>query len=47
MFWIHGGSFQLGSARLPDYDGSSLAVSQDVVVMTTNYRLNGESFQSV
>jgi hypothetical protein len=47
MFWIHGGSFQLGSARLPDYDGSSLAVSQDVVVVTTNYRLNGESLQSV
>ncbi|KAK7178437.1 para-nitrobenzyl esterase (carboxylesterase) [Paraphaeosphaeria sporulosa] len=40
LFWIHGGSFSLGSGRLPEYDGSELAANQDVVVVTINYRLN-------
>lgn len=41
MFWIYGGAFQFGSARLDMYDGSALAVNGDVVVVTANYRMNG------
>ena len=40
MFWIHGGSDSTGTAALPQYDGTNLAGNQDVVVVTTNYRLN-------
>ncbi|KAI8719890.1 Carboxylic ester hydrolase [Fusarium sp. LHS14.1] len=40
LFWIHGGSFSLGSARVPDFDGSSFAANQGVVVVTINYRIN-------
>ncbi|KAL0936343.1 para-nitrobenzyl esterase (carboxylesterase) [Colletotrichum truncatum] len=40
MFWIFPGNLQFGTASLPIYDGSSLAVSQDVVVVTINYRTN-------
>lgn len=41
MFWIHGGSFQLGSASVPEYDGSVIAALHDIVVVTINYRTNG------
>jgi len=37
LFWIHGGSFNQGSAN--DYDGSVLAEQGDVVVVVINYRL--------
>ncbi len=37
MFWIHGGGNTIGSANV--YDGSRLAVGQNVVVVTMNYRL--------
>ena len=40
MVWIHGGSFDGGSSALPDYDGRRLAASQDVVVVSLNYRLS-------
>ncbi|OTA81644.1 hypothetical protein M434DRAFT_380000 [Hypoxylon sp. CO27-5] len=40
LFWIHGGSFALGSARIPEYDGSSFAANQGIVVVTINYRTN-------
>ncbi|KAJ5188123.1 Alpha/Beta hydrolase protein [Penicillium cf. griseofulvum] len=40
MLWIHGGSLQLGSASVPEYDGSILAAQQDIIVVTTNYRTN-------
>ncbi|KAJ5196716.1 Alpha/Beta hydrolase protein [Penicillium cf. viridicatum] len=40
MLWIHGGSLQLGSASVPEYDGSVLTVQQDIIVVTTNYRTN-------
>lgn len=36
MFYIHGGSFEVGSGRL--YDGSVLA-TLGVLVVTINYRL--------
>ncbi|XP_054165718.1 acetylcholinesterase-like, partial [Oppia nitens] len=38
MFWIHGGGFTIGSIFLWWYNGSVLAAN-DVVVVTTNYRL--------
>ena len=37
MFWIHGGGNSFGHAGT--YDGSTLASSQNVIVVTTNYRL--------
>ena len=42
MVWIHGGGFSAGSGR--DYDGSVLAASQNVVVVTLNYRLGALGF---
>ncbi|KAI4851244.1 alpha/beta-hydrolase [Aureobasidium sp. EXF-8845] len=39
MFWIHGGDLAIGAASEITYDGSSLAVNHDVVVVTFNYRL--------
>lgn len=38
MFWIHGGSFRVGSGGLPIYNGEKIA-SQDVILVTINYRL--------
>ncbi|KAF6799549.1 para-nitrobenzyl esterase (carboxylesterase) [Colletotrichum sojae] len=40
MFWLFPGNLQFGTASLPIYDGSTLAVAQDVVVVTINYRTN-------
>ncbi len=40
MVWLHGGGFRNGSGSTPVLDGSSLAQSQDVVVVTLNHRLN-------
>jgi len=37
MFWIHGGGNTIGAASR--YDGSALATQQNVIVVTTNYRL--------
>ena len=37
MLWIHGGGNSIGSSAT--YDGSRLATEQQVVVVTTNYRL--------
>ncbi len=39
MVWIHGGGFTTGAGSIPWYDGSRLAASGDVVVVTVNYRL--------
>ncbi|KAH7372010.1 carboxylesterase [Pyrenochaeta sp. MPI-SDFR-AT-0127] len=40
MFWLFGGNLQFGTGSLDFYDGSSLAITQDVVVVTINYRTN-------
>lgn len=40
MFWIHGGGFSTGSGSSPWYDGTNVALKQDVVVVTINHRLN-------
>ena len=37
MFWIHGGGNSIGQAGT--YDGGKLAVSENVIVVATNYRL--------
>ena len=43
MFWIHGGGFSTGSAQL--YLPLSL-LREDVIVVTTNYRLGAFGFTS-
>jgi para-nitrobenzyl esterase len=40
MVWLHGGSFSAGAGTAPAYEGSNLARSGDVVVVTVNHRLN-------
>ncbi len=40
MVWLHGGGFSSGSGSGRILDGSSLALAQDVVVVTLNHRLN-------
>lgn len=40
MVWLHGGGFSTGSANDASYNGSALAMQQDVVVVGINHRLN-------
>ncbi len=40
MLWVHGGGYTGGTASTPMYFGDRLAAQGDVVVVTTNYRLN-------
>uniref|UniRef100_A0A4Q8K283 Carboxylic ester hydrolase n=1 Tax=Liphistius sp. SGP-2016 TaxID=1905180 RepID=A0A4Q8K283_9ARAC len=40
LFWIHGGSLQYGSGRLPNYNGTVLAAKKDIIIVTFNYRLS-------
>lgn len=40
MVWLHGGGFRSGSGSAPILDGTSLARTHDVVVVTLNHRLN-------
>ena len=42
MFWIHGGGLVMGSAL--QYNGSSLAAEENIVVVTINYRLGSAAF---
>lgn len=42
MFWIHGGAYIQGSAN--EYDGTTLARENDVVVVIINYRLGPFGF---
>ena len=44
MVWVHGGCSSFGSNQAPVYDGAPLAATQDVVVVSINYRLGGLGF---
>jgi para-nitrobenzyl esterase len=44
LVWFHGGSFVMGGAAQPVYDGARLADEQHVVVVTMNYRLGALGF---
>jgi carboxylesterase type B len=43
MFWIYGGDLEFGTAGQEIYDGSNIAANQDVVVVSANYRTNGDA----
>lgn len=43
LVWIYGGSFQMGSNAVPEYDGTAFA-RDGVVCVTPNYRLGVEGF---
>ncbi|XP_077991319.1 cholinesterase-like [Glandiceps talaboti] len=47
MVWIHGGSFYWGTANVQEYNGEILASTQNVVVVTINYRLGPLGFLSL
>lgn len=40
LVWLHGGAFSIGAGTSPGFDGSHLAQSQDVLVVSVNHRLN-------
>lgn len=46
MVWIYGGSFQDGGSSIPIYDGAWLAATEDVVVVSLNYRLGALGFMA-
>src|ERR1700756_3824182 len=44
MVWVHGGAYVMGSAGQQLSDGTVLATSADVVIVTVNYRLGAFGF---
>lgn len=44
LVWIHGGAFTNGAGSIPWYDGTNLARSGSIVVVTINYRLGAFGF---
>ncbi len=44
LVWFPGGSFVIGAASLPVYDGARLAHDGDVIVVSANYRLGALGF---
>jgi para-nitrobenzyl esterase len=47
MVWLHGGAFINGAGSLVWYDGSSLAMRSDLVVVSINYRLGVFGYTSL
>lgn len=43
MIWLHGGAFQQGGARRPEYDGRRLS-GRGAIIVTLNYRLGALGF---
>ena len=46
MVWIYGGSFTSGGSSVPVYDGAWLASTEDLVVVSFNYRLGALGFMA-
>ena len=46
MVWIHGGAFVVGEGGNPTYDGSHLARTGGVIIVTFNYRLGTLGFMA-
>ncbi|KAI9369617.1 alpha/beta-hydrolase [Aspergillus egyptiacus] len=46
MFWIHGGNLVSGSASQSLYWGSPLPINEDIILVTTNYRLSFFGFSN-
>ncbi|XP_025115431.1 acetylcholinesterase-like [Pomacea canaliculata] len=44
MVWIYGGSFSSGASTLDIYDGSKLAATENVIVVSLNYRVGSLGF---
>ncbi|XP_040903059.1 acetylcholinesterase-like [Toxotes jaculatrix] len=47
LVWIYGGGFAMGTSSLDIYDGRFLSKSEDVVVVSMNYRLGAFGFLSL
>jgi acetylcholinesterase len=39
LFWIYGGGYMAGTSTLDIYDGDILAVTENVIVASVNYRV--------
>ncbi|XP_070593961.1 cholinesterase-like [Erythrolamprus reginae] len=44
MVWIHGGGFLLGTSSVDIFNGTHLAATENVIVVTINYRLGALGF---
>ncbi|XP_067319457.1 cholinesterase-like isoform X3 [Anolis sagrei] len=47
LVWIHGGGFITGTSSFDMYNGASLAVTENVIVASMNYRLGALGFLSL
>ncbi|XP_060615311.2 cholinesterase-like isoform X2 [Anolis sagrei] len=47
LVWMHGGGFVAGTSSLDLYNGASLAVTENVIVASMNYRLGALGFLSL